>query len=80
MDYKGQSVKFLKFNRNLAYCTLLDVLHQMFHAWIPYGMVGTTVQTLGKLGDTSGKYQVSWSTYLPASRTPMARLPCLGYL
>ena len=44
-------------NRSLAYCTLLGVLWQMFHTWITYGMVGSNVQTMGKLGGTSGKYQ-----------------------
>ena len=44
-------------NRSLAYCTLLGVLWQMCHAWITYGTVRRTVQTMGKLGGTSGKYQ-----------------------
>ena len=41
----------------MAYCTLLGVLWQMFHAWITYGTFRRTFQTLGKLGGTSGKYQ-----------------------
>ena len=44
-------------NRSLAYCTLLGVLWLMCLAWITYGMVRRTVQMLGKLGGTSGKYQ-----------------------
>ena len=44
-------------NRSLAYCTLLGVLWQMCHAWITYGTVRRTVQRMGKLGGTSGKYQ-----------------------
>ena len=44
-------------NRSLAYCTLLGVLWHMCHAWITHGMVGRNVQTMGKLGGTSGKFQ-----------------------
>ena len=32
--------------RSLAYCTLLGVLWQMYHAWITYGMVRRTVQMM----------------------------------
>ena len=44
-------------NRSLAYGTLLGVLWQMCHAWITYGLDRRSVQTLGKLGGTNGKYQ-----------------------
>ena len=58
-------------NRGLAYCTLLGVLWQMCHDWITYGMFRRIVQTLGKLGGTSGEYQETclfacfWDPFLP---------------
>ena len=44
-------------NRSLAYCTLLGVLWQMSHSWITYGMFRRTLQIMGILGGTRGKYQ-----------------------
>ena len=36
------------YNRSLAYCTLLDVLWQMCHAWITYGMLRSTILLISK--------------------------------
>ena len=35
-------------NRSLAHCTLLDVLWQMCHAWITYGMLRRTIVLISK--------------------------------
>ena len=35
-------------NRSLAYCTLLDVLWQMCHAWITYAMLRRTILLISK--------------------------------
>ena len=35
-------------NRSLAYCTLLDVLWQMCHSWIMYGMLRRTILLINK--------------------------------
>ena len=36
---------------------ICSVLWQMCHAWITYGTVRRTFQTLGKFGGTSGEYE-----------------------
>ena len=60
-------------DRILTYGTLLDVLWQMYHAWITYGTVRRIASTLDRLGASMKKHQENYFSGREIQMTSMPR-------